>query len=230
MPEDALEYYGYALKRGGGDQARIFRHMGVAELQLHRPELARACFRRAIDLKKKDSEAWNNLGASEFMAHDVKSSIPAYQRAIKLNRKNPIYHANLGTAYFELHDYEDARQQFAIAAKYDPDVFGRGGWGGTQIEVLSTQDRGRFCLEMARLAVQAGNDVAAIEWLAKSAEAGFDVKAALGGEKDFEAYRRDPRVALLIYNAQALRAKQIAATEPIPTLSSPVQGEAAPHR
>ncbi len=218
MPEDALEYYGYALKRGGGDQARIFRHMGVAELQLHRPELARACFRRAIELKKKDSEAWNNLGASEFMVKDVRSSIPDYQRAIKLSKKNPIYHANLGTAYFELHDYEDARAQFAIASKLDPDVFGRGGWGGTQIEVLSTQDRGRFCLEMAKLAAAAQNETATLEWLAKAAEAGFDVKGALMSNREFDSYRKDPRVALLLSNARALRAKQIASSEPLPTL------------
>lgn len=218
MPEDALEYYGYALKRGGGDQARIFRHMGVSQLQLHRPELARACFRRAITLRKKDAEAWNNLGASEFMGRDVKSSIPDYNRAIKLNKKNPIYHANLGTAYFELHSYEDAREQFAIASKLDPDVFRRGGWGGTQIEVLSTQDRGRFCFEMATLAARTGNDAATLEWLGRAAEAGFDVKTALEGGRDFNAYRKDPRVALLLSNARALRAKQVATTEPIPTL------------
>lgn len=218
MPEDALEYYAYALKRGGGDQARIFRHMGVSQLQLHRPELARACFRRAIELKKKDAEAWNNLGASEFMVRDVKSSIPDYKHAIKINKKNPIYHANLGTAYFELRSYEDAREQFAIASKLDPDVFRRGGWGGTQVEVLSTQERGRFCFEMATLAARTRNDVATLEWLGKAAEAGFDVKTALRGERDFDGYRKDPRIALLLSNARAMRGKQVAVSEAIPTL------------
>lgn len=225
MPEDALEYYGYALRKGGGDQARIFRRMGVAQLELHQPELARACFRRAIQLKKKDAESWNDLGASEYMARDVKGSVPDYQRAIKLNKRNPIYHANLGTTYFELQDYDMARVQFNTASKLDPEVFSRGGWGGTQIEVLSTQNRGRFCFEMARVAARAGNDKAAVEWLGKAAEAGYGVKNAIAEEKDFAAYRKDPRLTLIIENALALHAKHIASSEPVPTLP-PGEGKA----
>ena len=225
LPEDALDFYNYALARGGGDRERIFNRMGVAELEIHRPEIARVYFKHAIELKKKDAEAWNNLGAAEYMAQNPRGAVPNYQRAVKLSKKNAIFHANLGTAYFELRDFENARQQFDQASRLDPEVFTRGGWGGTQIEVLSTQDRGKFCFEMARLAARNGNDGAVIEWLGKSAEAGFDIKTSMADEKDFLLYRKDPRVVLLIRNAQALHGRQIAVSEPLPPLP-PGEGKA----
>ncbi len=43
MPEDALEYYGYALARGG-DAARLSLKQGVTELELQNVPRHRCCF------------------------------------------------------------------------------------------------------------------------------------------------------------------------------------------
>ena len=218
FPEDAVEYYGYALQRGG-DVTRLYTSIAVAQLEMHHPEVARLYLKRALDLKKKNAQAWNDLGAAEFMAGRPRASIADYQHAVRLSRKNAVFYANLGTSYFEIGDYESARQQYEAALRLDHQVFARGGWGGNQIEVMSRSDRGRFCFEMARLASRQGEDALVIEWLGKSVEAGFELKEALMTEKEFVAYRKDPRVVLLIKNAQAMRAKQIAAA-PVPPLPS----------
>ena len=43
LPEDALEYYGFALQRGG-DAGKLTNRMGITWLELRRPGLARAAF------------------------------------------------------------------------------------------------------------------------------------------------------------------------------------------
>lgn len=219
MPEDALDFYGYALKRGG-DEAHIRNRMGVTQLELRRPELARVSFRRVLALKKKDAEGWNNLGAAEYVSRNFSGAIADYKRAVKLNKKGAIFHSNLGTAYFETKDYDSARTQFEIAMKLDPEVFSRGGWAGVQAHVLSPQDRGRFCFEMAKLSARRGDDGGVLSWLAKASETGFDVRYEMGGDKDLIAYRKDARVALLIQNARAMRTGQLAAIEKAPALEA----------
>ena len=143
-------------------------------------------------------------------------------KAVKLDKKAAVYHSNLGTAYFEIKDFESARQQFAKAIKLDRNVFQRGDLGGVQAHLLSTSDRGQFCLEMARLAAKQHDDEGVIRWLGKAVDAGFDVHYAMISDRDFEQYRKDPRVALLIHNAKAMKSGQLATNAtPVPPLPSP---------
>ena len=218
--EDALEYYGYALKRGG-NEAPLENRMGVTELQLGQTALARVYFRHCITVSKKDAEGWNNLGAVETIAGNPRQAISDYQRAVKINHKNSLFHANLGTAYFGVKDYESARHEFELAVKLDPGVFERGGFGGPLVHVLSTDDRGQFAFEMARLAAAHGEEESTLHWLAQASEAGVDLRAAMPGIREFEPYLKDERIAVIIRNSQALRNKELAISDPVPTLAAP---------
>ena len=124
MPEDALEYYGYALARGGS-APRLAVKMGVTQLELQNVPLARAMFRHAAKLDSKNADAWNNLAATEYLQHDLSHSISDYKRALKLEADVATFHSNLGTAYFENKNFRQAVEQFAIALKLDPEVFER---------------------------------------------------------------------------------------------------------
>ena len=219
FPEDAIEYYDYALKRGG-NEVTLDKSIGVTELQLGQPALARVYFRRCIALSKKDAEAWNNLGAVETMTDNYRQAIFDYQRAIKFNRNNSLFHANLGTSYFAVKDLESARHEFEVAVKLDPEVFHRGGFGGSQVYVLNAEDRGQFAFEMARLAALHGEEESMLHWLAQASEAGIDLRAEMANIKEFEAYNKDPRIAVIIRNTQALRNKELAVSEPVPTLAA----------
>ena len=66
FPQDALDYYGYALQRGG-KQVELLNKIGVTELEMRHVALARVYFQRVVKLKKKNSEGWNNLGAVEYL-------------------------------------------------------------------------------------------------------------------------------------------------------------------
>ena len=208
MPEDALDYYRYALRRGG-DESKLENDIGVTLLELSRFAEARIAFKRAVKVKPKYSQGWNNLGAAEYSAGSPKIALVDYQKAVKLDKKSAVYHSNLGTAYFELKDYESARSEFEKAMKLDHGVFQEGGWAGVQAHVLSTSDRARYCFEMAKMAAREHDADNVVRWLARSSEAGFNVKAEMAGDKDFEPYRKDPRILMAIQNAHAIRTGQI---------------------
>jgi tetratricopeptide (TPR) repeat protein len=216
--EDALDFYGYAIQRGG-NEASLDNRIGVTELELGQPALARVYFRHCIALSKKDAEGWNNLGAVETIAGNPRQAISDYQRAVKLNRKNSLFHANLGTAYFAVKDYESARHEFEVAVQLDPAVFERGGFGGSLVHVLSADDRGQFAFEMARLAAAHAEVDSMLHWLAQASEAGLDLHAAMQGIREFEPYLKDARIGVIIRNSQALRNKELAVTDPVPNLA-----------
>ncbi len=216
LPEDALDFYHFALARGG-EMPVLMNRIGVTELELRRPAAAVVAFRHVLALDNRNAEAWNNLGASEYMMGDFKSALSDYRRAVKLDKHAAVFHSNLGTALFERQDYEAARVQFAAAVKLDPLVFQHSGWAGVQAHVLSASDRGRFCYEMAQLSAETHNDEGVLLWLSRAAEAGFDVKGELGQSRELAPYRHDVRVALILSNSKTLRTHELAVI-PAPAL------------
>ncbi len=217
LQEDALEYYTYALERGG-DEATLQNRIGVTELELHHTGQARAAFRRAVQLHAKDGRNWNNLGSAEFVDGNLRAALIDYLRAVKLDKKTAVYHSNLGSAYFQLKDFESARKQFETAVKLDSKVFQTGGWAGTEAHVLSLSDRGRFNFEMARIAAKQHDVPAMLHWIAQASETGFNVHAEMLEDKDLRIFASDPRVDLIIRNARAMRTGQVAASAPVPAL------------
>lgn len=216
MPEDALDYYNYALARGG-NEATLRNRLGVTQLELHQPELARIAFNRVLKIDPRNAAAWNNLGATEYLAGDYRSAIGHYKHALKFRHNSAVYHSNLGTAYFEVSDYESARSQFAAAIKLDPTIFDQAGWSGLQAHVLSPHDRGRFCVEMARLAALNHDDAGVLRWLNLAVSTNTDSIATMLRDPAFTTYRKDPRVLLVLENARTLRNRQIA-NGPVPPL------------
>jgi tetratricopeptide (TPR) repeat protein len=205
FPEDALDYYLYALKRGGGNQIMLMNKIGVTQLELRHTAAARAYFQRAIQLQKKDPVAWNNLGAVEYMDGRFEAAISNYSRAIKLNKTSAIYHSNLATALFEEKRYKDARKHFKIALQLDPEVAHHDGTGGLTAHMLSPEDHARYCFEMARLYADLGDETNMLHYLTMASEGGFDVLGEMRSDTPLERYRKDARVLVLVQNAKALR-------------------------
>src|SRR5216684_2057248 len=204
FPEDALDYYLHALRRGGND-VMLMNKIGVTQLELRHTAAARAYFQRAIQLQKKDPVAWNNLGAVEYMDGRFATAISDYSRAIKLNKTSAIYHSNLATALFEEKRYKDARAQYKIALQLDPDMAHHDGTGGLTAHMLSPEDHARYCFEMARLYAELGDETNMLRYLTKASEGGFDVMGEMRSDPKLDHYRKDARVIVLVQNAKALR-------------------------
>ena len=206
FPADALEYYNYALQRGG-DQALLLNKMGITELELQNIMQARAYFQRVVKLKKKNADGWNNLGAVEYLEKRYRNAISNYDRAIKINKKESSFHSNLGTAYFDMKQFDSARKEFEIALKLDPEMFERRRMAtGVTAHLLSPEDHARFCYEMARLYAKNGDEGNMLHSLQMASEGGFDVANEMGKDSSLSPYRKDPRVLMILQNARALRA------------------------
>jgi tetratricopeptide (TPR) repeat protein len=208
FPEDAMEFYVYALNHGS-DPERIYKKMGITHLELRNVVLAQLYFQKAVKLNRKDAEAWNNLGAVEYISHQYGAAIDDYKKSVKLNKASAIYHSNLGMAYFDRKDYKKARQEMTTALKLDPEIFKtKTNSSGVAAHVLSPEDRARFCLEMAKMYALAGNDAEMIHALAVASENGMDLLAEMGKDKALAPLRSDPRVLILVQNQKALRSGQ----------------------
>jgi Flp pilus assembly protein TadD len=213
FPEDALDYYKYAMARGG-DQATLLNKLGITELEMRNIELGRAYFHRAVTLNKNDADAWNNLGAVEFVDGRGTEAISDYKRAVKLKKKDAVFHANLGSAYFERKEYSSARKEMAVALKLDPQVYNRDGIGaGIEAHVLSSVDRARFSFEMARLFALNKDEDQMLYWLAKANDAGIDILREMHKDAALSAFQNDPRVVTMVKNAEELRLRQVSVVD-----------------
>ena len=223
FPEDALDYYGYAMARGG-NVSELLNKMGVVRLELRQTAIAREMFLRTVSVQKKNAVAWNNLGVTEYSLNNFRAAISDYRRATKLDKRSAVYHSNLGMAYFESKDMESAREQFSAAMKLDPFILNGGKDGsGTIAHVLGTDNYGLLCFQMAQLYATSGKLDAMRIWLAKAAEAGYDVRGEMGGSPALAHFRKDPEIVQMLANAEQLRAKKLAKN--VPAGSVPSLGE-----
>lgn len=218
FPEDALDYYGYALQRGG-DVSELLNKMGIVRLELRQVDLAHAMFLRTVRAHKKDATAWNNLGVTDYAMQDYRGAIDSYRHAVKLQKANAVFHSNLGLAYFEKGDAEEARQEFSRALKLDPAIMSGADSGGTTAHILGAHNYSGMCLQMAELFAREKDADRMLFWLSKASDAGLDVHAAMHEDPALALYAKDPRVLLLIENAAQLHARSVASAKP-PSLGS----------
>jgi tetratricopeptide (TPR) repeat protein len=212
FPEDALDYYNYAL-RGGGKETVLLNKIGITQLELRNIDVAKLYFEQVVRLNKKDGQGWNNLGAVEYLQKHYGRAISDYGHAIKLEKRSAVFHSNLGTAFFEEKDYSNARKQFEIALQLDPDLVHHDGPSGVSAHMLSPEDHARYCFEMARLYAEHGDEINMMHYLTMASEGGFDVLREMGEDKVLVRYRKDPRVLLIVQNAQALRSGHTAVAD-----------------
>jgi tetratricopeptide (TPR) repeat protein len=217
FPEDALDYYGYAIARGG-PLSSILNKMGVVRLELHQTALAHELFKRTVRARKNDASGWNNLGVTEYIERRFKNAISDYRHAAKLDKHSASFRSNLGMAYFESGDMESARKEFSAALTIDPHAFERREAGGTTAQVVGTQNYSQLAFEMAKVYARHNDDAAVMLWLAKATEAGFDTRREMLQDVALRPYVQDPRVVLMLKNAQQMRMRSVAAAAPVQSL------------
>jgi tetratricopeptide (TPR) repeat protein len=219
FPADAVDYYGFALARGG-DGSALMNKMGITELELGNVVLARAYLQSGLKVHRENAQAWNNLGAIAYMQRDYGGAIRAYKRAIKYDDQSAIYHSNLGLAYVDKKDFENARRQLMLALKIDPEVFQHHNAAGSSLHILTTGDRAQFCFEMAKAYAKLGNVAEMLHALQTASEAGMDVQAAMAKDSILAPYVNHPEVVALVRVAKSRRADRVAggstATPPLP--------------
>jgi len=204
--EDAMDYYGFALQRGG-EPVHLLNKMGVTQMELRNMILARAHFERAVKINKKSPEGWNNLGVIEYLSGRYDRAIGNYKRASKLDKTSATYHSNMGTALFEKKDFDRARKEYDIALKLDPEMLQHHGTLGVTTRMLSPEDHARYCFELARLYAQRGDEAKMLHYLTTASESGFDIMKEMNSDSVFAQYRKDPRILVIVKNGKDLHSK-----------------------
>jgi Flp pilus assembly protein TadD len=217
FPEDALDYYDYAL-RSGGDVPRLLKKKGVVLLEMQQGALARTLFARCIQLSKRDAEAWNNLAATDYSLGNARGAVGEYKRAVRLNKQSAVYHANLGMAYVELKDMDSARTQFAQAIRLDPTIMTRRDNGGMTLRILQSQNFADLCFEMARMYARRGDAATMKMWLQKACERGLDLRPAMVEDAALRPWLKDPEVKVMLASAESFRNRT--AAENVPPLGA----------
>lgn len=213
FPEDALDYYDAAMRRGG-NVSELLNKMGIVRLELHQVDMAHAMFLRTVRAEKKNAVAWNNLGVTDYAMQNYRAAVADYRRACKLNKRNAVFHANLGLAYLEKGDPEQARVEFGEAMRLDPAIMSGSDNGGTTAHILGSHNYPSMCLEMAKLFARQHDADRMLYWLAKGSDAGLNLRESIREDSALNAYSKDPRVVLLISNASQLRSRSVAAAKP----------------
>jgi len=202
--EDALDYYGYALARGG-DPSQLQNQIGVVRLKLGQNKQAHAAFLHAVHMQKRNDHAWNNLGVTEYQNKHYTQAISDYLRAAHIDRESAAYRSNLALAYFSLADMEDARMQFAAAMRLDPNFMNPDDGYGASVHILSGNNYSGICFQLARLYASQDQLPEMRLWLTKASEAGFDVKAGMQTDAVLSPYMKDPEVRQILLNEDAMR-------------------------
>jgi tetratricopeptide (TPR) repeat protein len=199
FPDDALDYYKYALSKGG-NAATLKNKIGVVQLDLHQSVAARASFLAAIQANKDYAPAWNNLGVADSLSKNYSHAIKNYQHAAKLDGVTATYHANAGMAYFEMKDIDHARQQLTAAIQIDPEVMQKPSESGVDIQMFNRDNYGEFCFQMARLFAEQKDIEQVHLWLTKAKGSGYDVRGAMRFDVALSPDLKDPDVQMMLSN------------------------------
>jgi tetratricopeptide (TPR) repeat protein len=203
FPEDALDYYGYAIARGG-DVSVLLKKMGVVRLELQQAPLARSMFLRCVRAHKNDPEAWNDLAATDYVLGAYATAISEYKHAVRLDKSSAVMHSNLGMAYFANKDTDRARAQFALALRLDPKIMESRDEGGVTAHILATKDFAGLCFEMAIMFAQQQKPQAMRLWLSKASERGYDVREGMRDNAVFHPYLKDPQIVMMLQNTSRM--------------------------
>ncbi len=83
-------------------------------------EKAIELYKKAIELNKQYSLAYNGLGAALHKKGDLPNAIKQYNNAIQLHPNEAIYNFNLGIALYEKGDIQETKIHFRNAIELDP--------------------------------------------------------------------------------------------------------------
>lgn len=108
-----------------GERAAIANKRGVALVELHRPEDARAAFEQALQSVPKYVPALVNVGNLHLEAGETDEAIRYYEKAVLADDEYALAHHNLGVAYKRLGRTGDSVRELRKANRLEGRVMRR---------------------------------------------------------------------------------------------------------
>lgn len=95
--------------------------VAASNIGLGRFDTAIELYKKAINIKPMDAEAYNNIAVAYKEKGDISKAIENYQQAVNLNQEYVAAYINLGTALQENKNYEAAIENFKRVIELTPD-------------------------------------------------------------------------------------------------------------
>ena len=226
FPEDAMDYYKYALDRGGNPPA-LLNKLGLAELEMHHIQLARVYFQRVVKARPQERRGLEQPrrvrvhGRLATPPHSPTTSAPSSSAVA-----TPFSTPTSPTPISSPRTIAARATRWPPRSSSIPTSSSRWAPGGIAAHVLSARDQARFSFEMAKMYAHSGMEDELLHALSRSAEAGMDVQLEMAHDPVLAKYQMDPRVVVLVRNAELLRATRtptISATGPASSNSTPAR-------
>jgi len=113
---EAVEEFTEAIKLSKRNYQKAFYALGMSQVELKDWRKAKTAFRDAVNLEKRDGEAWFDLAMVLLEEKDFEASRKAFQNAIKYKSVNLAdAHNNLGVIYALKDDFPSAENEFRTA-------------------------------------------------------------------------------------------------------------------
>ena len=114
---------GLAFVAAGERKVNLIEEPIVDAKQIHEFKNAINCFKKIIEIKPHDSQAYNNLGVVFNTIGEIHKSKNYYEKALELQPSLAEAHSNLGMILKELGELDRARICFEKAVKYKTENF-----------------------------------------------------------------------------------------------------------
>jgi tetratricopeptide (TPR) repeat protein len=193
----AIDFYHKAPQ----DSPDVWNKLGMAFHHLFAMDEAKRAYERALHLRPVYPEALNNLGAIYYAEKNYPKAVRYYRKALALNPNSATMYSNLGTAYFAEHKYDDGLVAYQKAFTLDPGIFN----DAPVLEVnepLPTSGRAQQDYCLARIFAQSGKTAAALDFLRRALNEGFEDRRRLFGDQTLAPVRATPEFARLMSEQQ----------------------------
>ena len=174
-----------------GPSALVSNKLGMTYEKMRLYDAARLNFERAVSAGPKFSGPENNLGTVYYATGDYRRAEQHYKRALKLDPRNASIYNNLGTLYLMRRKIHKGMEAYQQAQSLDPTIFQRDSENRITTEG-SRETRALINFYLAETCAEAGMKEAAMTYLQRAIEAGFNDRAKLREDRHFASLRETP--------------------------------------
>jgi Flp pilus assembly protein TadD len=115
---EAVGEFAEAVRLSNGSYQKAFYALGMAHTELENWGAAEAAFRRAVDLKRDDAEAWFDLALVLLESRDLEGAKEAFQNAVRYRSAAAAdAHNNIGVILALKGDMASAENEFKKALR-----------------------------------------------------------------------------------------------------------------
>jgi Flp pilus assembly protein TadD len=173
--------------------ASVANRLGIAYHNLHKYRDSEQQYRETIRLRPNHLDAMNNLAVLDYIRGDYEVALTRYKSALKFKPDSVTILRNMGACLFALERWDEGVAVYQQALALRPDLFDPAPSGaGTSIQ-MNQQQTAFMNFYLAKIFALRGDNDAALSYILKAVDYGFDNAKMLQAEDAFKGLVADER-------------------------------------